>query len=74
MKKGHGFYPPYYFTYSLSFFYALAAIGLAFPISFLFPAIDPWFFVVTAFVLGLAIGQLQGARKDSKVRATKKLL
>jgi hypothetical protein len=74
MKKVHGFYPPYYFTYSLGFSYMLAATALAFLVSFLFPSIDPWIFVVPGFIIGLLIGQLKGAQKDAKIRAGDKLL
>lgn len=74
MKNGHGFYPPYYYTYSLGFLYTVIATGLAFLVSFLFPAIDPWMFVVPGFIAGLLAGQLKGAQKDAKVRANNKLL
>lgn len=74
MKKAHGFYPPYYFTYTYSFFFALAAIAFGFLVSFLFPSVSIWFFVVPGFILGLLVAQLYGGSKDAKIRANKKLL
>jgi hypothetical protein len=74
MKKVHGFYPPYYYTYSLGFLYTLVATTVAYAVSFLFPSIDPWMFVVPGFIIGLLAGQLKGAQKDAKVRADNKLL
>lgn len=74
MKKGHGFYPPYYFTYTLSFLYALAITGFAFLLSLFFQTTDPWLFIVPGFIIGLITGQLKGAAKDAKVRAKNKLL
>jgi len=74
MKKEHGFYPPYYYTYSLSFFYTLIAAVIGLLISLLFPSIDRWFFVIPAIIFGLMAGQLIGNWKDSRVRSDNKLL
>lgn len=74
MKKKHGFYPPFYFTYSHTFFYSFVASILGFLTSLLFQSIDRWFFIVPAFVLGLLGGQFYGAQKDAKVRNNNKLL
>ena len=74
MKQKHGFQQPYFFTYSYSFYYSFALAGFAFLVSLAIPSIDRWFFIVPGFILGLLGGQLQGGRKDSKVRANKKLL
>lgn len=74
MKKEHGFYPPYFYTYSLSFFYTLIAIVIGFLASLMFPSTDRWFFVIPAFIIGLLAGQLVGGRKDAKVRANNKIL
>jgi len=74
MKKKHGFYPPYYYTYSYSFFYTLVAAVAGLLISLFFPSIDRWFFIVPAIVAGLLAGQLIGNRKDSRIRSENKLL
>ncbi|HKJ43019.1 MAG TPA: hypothetical protein VKA27_13075 [Sunxiuqinia sp.] len=74
MKKKHGFYPPFYFTYINSFYFTLATTGVTFLVSLLFPSIDHWYFVVPGFILGLLAGQFYGAKKDGKIRATKKIL
>lgn len=74
MKKVHNFYPPYYFTYLYSFFFTLILTSFTFLISLIFPAVSAWYFVVPGFISGLLAGQLYGAKKDGKVRATKKIL
>jgi hypothetical protein len=74
MKKVHGFYPPYYYTYSLTFFYTLIAAVLGLLISIPFQSIDRWFFIVPGIIVGLMAGQLIGNRKDSKIRSNNKLL
>ncbi|MGQ8338742.1 hypothetical protein ACUNWD_19445 [Sunxiuqinia sp. A32] len=74
MQKKHEFYPPYHFTYLLGSIYPAVSSVAAYLISFLFPQISSWFFVIPAFVLGLLVGQLKGAKKDSDVRNRQKLL
>lgn len=74
MQKQHGFYPPFYFTYLLSVLYALIASLSAFVLRFLFSETDKWLFIIPAFILGLVSGNLRGAKKDSKIRSSKKLL
>lgn len=74
MKKEHGFFPPFYYTYSLSFFYTLGGGAVGFLLSLLFPAIDRWFFLIPGIVLGLIAGQLVGGRKDARIRAQNKIL
>ncbi len=74
MQKQHGFYPPFYFTYLLSVTYALVASVFGFVASLLFTQADKWFFIITAFIIGLIAGNLKGAKKDSVVRNNKKLL
>jgi len=74
MQKQHQFYPPFYFTYLLGAVYTVIASTAGFLISLLFPAISPWFFVIPGFILGLLVGQLRGAKKDSIVRKEKRLL
>ena len=74
MKKEHGFYAPFFYTYSFSFFFTLigAVIGLA--VSLFFPAFDRWFFIVPALVAGLIAGQIVGTQKDAKIRSNNKIL
>ena len=74
MKKKHGFYPPYHFTYTYSFFFPLVLCVFGFLVSLLFPSISIWFFLVPGFILGLVTAQFYGGSKDAKIRATKKLL
>ncbi len=74
MRKQHGFYPPYYFTYLLAFVYAFGASVGAFIVSLPFVHLDKWFFIVPAFIIGLVLGNLRGAKKDSRIRNSEKLL
>ena len=74
MRKKHGFYPPFYFTYLLAPGYAFGATLVGFLVSFPFSTIDKWFFILPAFVLGLIVGNIVGAKKDRQVRIDNKLL
>ena len=74
MRKAHGFYPPFYFTYLLSASYAFSASAAAILLSLILPASYRWFIIIPAFILGLITGNLSGAKKDAKVRNNQKLL
>ena len=74
MKRQHGFYPPYYFTYLHSFIWTVLLMCLAFIASLFFPDADSWYFLAPAFAAGVLSGQITGSRKDRKIRADKKNL
>ncbi|WP_430971758.1 hypothetical protein [Sunxiuqinia rutila] len=74
LKKEHGFYPPYFYTYSYSFYFIVVAGVIGFLLSLLFPATDRWFFLIPGLVFGLLAGQLVGNRKDARIRSENKIL
>ncbi|WP_159521660.1 metal-sensitive transcriptional regulator [Sunxiuqinia indica] len=74
MKKEHGFYPPFFYRYSLSFFYTLVGGVSGLLTSFFFSSIDRWFFIIPPLVVGLLVGQFIGGQKDARIRANKKIL
>lgn len=73
MQKVHGFIPPFYFTYLLSFFGMVAGLLLGYLLMIIFPAWD-WMMLALGFVAGLFAGYVWGIRKDAKVRIHKKLM
>lgn len=73
IQKVHGFFPPFYFTYLLSFFGMVAGLLLGYLLMIIFPAWD-WMMLTLGFVAGLFAGYVWGIRKDAKVRLHKKLM
>lgn len=74
MRKEHGFFPAYYFTYRYSFFFTVCLLGVAF-LAYLFsPATDVWYFFAPAFAAGVISGQVVGGKKDRTIRETNKIL
>ncbi len=73
MQKEHGFFPPYYYTYLFSFFGMLAGLVLGYLLMKIFPAWD-YAMLSAGFVAGLLLGYFAGNKRDSKVRAEKKLM
>jgi hypothetical protein len=73
MQKVHGFFPPFYFTYLLSFFGMVAGLLLGYLLMIIFPAWD-WMMLTLGFVAGLFAGYIWGNRKDGKIRTYKKLM
>lgn len=74
MRKLHGFYPAYYFTYRYSFFLTVALLAVAFLAHLFSPASDVWFFIAPAFAVGVVTGQIVGGKKDRRIRKAKKIL
>ncbi len=74
MRKSHGFYPPFYFTYLHSFIWTALLGALAYVTSLFFPNSDLWNFIAPAFAAGVIIGQVTGSRKDRRIRDSKKNL
>jgi hypothetical protein len=73
MQKVHGFFPPFYFTYLLSFFGMVAGLLLGYLLMIIFPAWD-WMMLTLGFVAGLFAGYIWGNRKDGRIRTYKKLM
>jgi hypothetical protein len=73
MQKEHGFYAPYYFSYSYSFFGILTGLIVGYVLFKAFPADGELLFLVSAMV-GIVASYLAGAHKDSKIRTSKKIM
>jgi hypothetical protein len=73
MQKVHGFFPPFYFTYLLSFFGMVAGLLLGYLLMKIFPVWN-WMMLTLGFVAGLFTGYVWGNRKDASVRTHKKLM
>lgn len=73
MQKEHGFYPPYYFSYTYSFI----GITLGLLIGFILYKIYPLLWI-EMFSLGFTAGLIPsyyfGVKKDKKIRSEKKLM
>ncbi|RKD92740.1 hypothetical protein [Mangrovibacterium diazotrophicum] len=74
MRKAHGFYPPYYHTYTQSAYWTLGFMLAAFMLTFAFPSIEKVVFYSPAFAIGVVTGQIIGGRKDRKIRDSEKIL
>jgi len=73
MQKVHGFFPPFYFTYLLSFFGMVAGLLLGYLLMKIFPDWN-WMMLTLGFVAGLLAGYVWGNRKDAGVRTHKKIM
>ncbi len=73
MRKEHGFFPPFYFTYLYSFYGFVAGAFLGY-IMFLFIPANPEAMFSIGFSASLVIGYVLGSRKDSKIRFGEKLM
>jgi hypothetical protein len=73
MRKVHGFYPPFYFTYLFSFFGMVAGLLMGYLLIIILPAGD-WMMLTLGFIAGLFSGYVWGNRRDAKIRIQKKLM
>ena len=73
MRKEHGFYTPYWFSYLYSFYGLVAGFLLGFILALFFPDNKG-----TMFAIGITIcivtAYITGSRTDQKIRRTKKLM
>jgi len=74
LRRQHGFFPAFYFTYRYSFFLTVILLGIAFLAYLVSPATDIWYFFAPAFVFGVVAGQVGGAKKDRRIRETNRIL
>ncbi len=73
MRREHGFYAPFYFSYVYSFIGIIAALIVGFILYTVFPGKgEIWFSV--SFIVGIVTAYISGGLKDSKIRTTKKLM
>lgn len=73
MKKEHGFYPPYYYSYLYSFFGILTGGVVGFILYKLFPEYGDTSFMAS-FVVGIIATYILGTKKDNRVRKNKKIM
>jgi hypothetical protein len=73
IRKEHGFYPPYYFSYLYSFWGI--TIGLIIGYALMRYKPDLWIEMLSiGFVIGLIPGYFRGFIKDKKIRSEKRLM
>lgn len=72
MRKAHGFYPPYYFSYIFAFWGFLAGALLGFVISEF--VTDTELAYSIGFAICIVVAYIIGSVKDSKIRSAHKLL
>lgn len=73
MRKEHGFYPPFYFSYVYSFFGFASGTFIGYLMFLLIPA-NPEAMFSIGFALCLVVGYIWGSKKDHKIRFEKKLM
>ncbi len=73
MRKEHGFFPPFYFSYLFSFYGVAAGAFLGYLMFLLVPADSEAMFSI-GFAVCLVVGYIWGSRKDQKIRLKEKLM
>ena len=73
IKKEHGFYPPYYFSYLFAFIGVVGGLLLGYILMQFYPHI--WIEMLSVgFMVGLIPAYVWGFIKDSKIRSEKRLM
>ena len=73
MRKKHGFYPPFYFSYLYAFFGFIGGFILGFLLYLIFRQLKEAMFAI-GFMIGIVAAYILGSRKDHKIRSAKKLM
>lgn len=73
MQKEHGFYAPYYFSYTYSFIGIVAGLGIGFLLYKLIPEHGE-VLLAASFSVGIISSYFAGSRKDNIVRKEKRLM
>lgn len=73
VRKEHGFYPPFYYSYLYSFYGFVAGIFIGY-LMFLFIPANPEAMFSTGFASSLLVSYIWGSRKDNKIRFEKRLM
>jgi len=74
MKKIHGFYPPYYFSYLYSAIGILIFMIIAVIVYLIFPSFSIWNILSISFAAGVITGQITGNKKDNRIKKEGKIL
>ena len=73
MRKTHGFYPPFYFSYLYSFLGIVAGAFIGYLMFLIIPANPETMFSI-GFASFLVAGYIWGSRKDHKIRFGNRLM
>jgi len=73
MRKEHGFYPPYYFSYLYSFFGIFSGLAVGFILYNMFPVYGEAA-LAACIMVGIITAYFTGTRKDNKIRRAKKIM
>jgi hypothetical protein len=73
MRKDHGFFPPFYYSYLFSVYGIVAGAFLGYLMS-LFISADPEAMFTIGFASCLIAGYVWGSRKDQTIRLKEKLM
>ncbi len=73
MRKEHGFFPPFYFSYVYAFFGFIGGLASGFLLSLIFPAVKEILFMAS-FVVFIVGTYIVGSVKDSKIRTAKRIM
>lgn len=73
MRKEHGFYPPFYFSYVYAFFGFVGGLVFGFILSIIFPELKEVMYAAS-FVFFIVGTYITGSMKDSKIRTSKRIM
>lgn len=73
MRKEHGFYPPFYFSYVYAFFGFLGGLIFGFLLSLIFPGLLEVMYSAS-FVVFIVGTYIAGSIKDGKIRTQKRIM
>jgi hypothetical protein len=73
MQKKHGYFPPFHYTYTYSFYGIVAGLLIGYLLMMLFSDYN-WAILSAGFSAGLIIGYLRGGQKDRRIREKKMLM
>jgi hypothetical protein len=73
MRKEHGFYPPFYFSYVYAFYGFLGGLVFGFLLAQIFPGLTEVMYAAS-FVVFIVGTYIIGSIKDSKIRIQKRIM
>lgn len=73
MRKEHGFFPPFYFSYLYAFLGFIGGFILGYLLYLIFPELKETMFAI-GFMICIVAAYILGSGKDRKIRSAKKLM
>jgi hypothetical protein len=73
MQSEHGFYPPYYYSYTFSFIGIVFGLVIGF-VLYKFIPLHGEVLLASAFSVGIITSYIAGTRRDNKIRKEKRLM